>query len=141
MAKQNRESQKSPSSSTKKIAPKNAKPKNPAPPPVAASTPRGPKPGIRGAPGRVGPSTSGLSAAHTVLSSSKAPMNVRDLTETVLKRRLWSTSGRTPSATIAAAILREIKTKGNQSRFARAGRGLFEARRAGVPAAPTKKTR
>jgi hypothetical protein len=90
---------------------------------------------------REGPS--GLAAAHSVLLKAGKAMNVRDITDAVLSRKLWTTSGRTPSATIAAAIMREIKLKGDGSRFMRAGRGLFEARpsEAGQrPKAPSSKS-
>ena len=36
-----------------------------------------------------------------------------------------SPAGRTPSATLYSALLREITTKGPQSRFRKAGRGQF----------------
>ena len=74
------------------------------------------------------PRPSGLSSAHAVLLKSKRPMNVRELTDAMLKQKLWTTKGKTPSATIAAAIMREIAAKGKTSRFVKSGPGLFSAR-------------
>ncbi len=73
------------------------------------------------------PRASGLNAAAQVLAKSKGPMTCGDLTKRIMDLGLWKTGGKTPSATINAAILREIKAKGKDSRFKRAGRGLFAA--------------
>ncbi len=54
-------------------------------------------------------------------------MSCTDLTKRILDQGLWKTSGKTPAATINAAILREIKAKGSASRFRKTGRGLFAA--------------
>jgi hypothetical protein len=72
-------------------------------------------------------SRSGLDAALAVLAGARAPMNVQTITKEILARKLWTTAGKTPHATIAAAIMREIASKGTASRFVRAGRGLFAA--------------
>lgn len=73
-------------------------------------------------------SMSGLDAAHAVLTASKSPLTVGALTKAMLDRKLWTTEGKTPHATIAAAILREMRDKGSASRFTKVGRGLFAAR-------------
>lgn len=70
---------------------------------------------------------SGLDAAHTVLRKHGKPMNARDITKAVFAQGLWQTSGKTPWATIASAMLREIKAGKGDARFCRAGRGLFES--------------
>lgn len=71
--------------------------------------------------------TSGLDAAHLVLLETGKPMRCRDLVETMLGRGLWSTGGKTQAATIYAAILREIQTKGEVARFRKVARGEFVA--------------
>jgi hypothetical protein len=43
----------------------------------------------------------------------------------MLQQGYWATGGKTPAATINAAIAREIKTKGELSRFRKVQRGLF----------------
>jgi len=68
---------------------------------------------------------SGLDAAAQVLAEAKEPMRCKDMVETMIAKGLWSSSGKTPHATIYAAIIREIAGKGDQSRFKKTDRGLF----------------
>ncbi|MCB9843655.1 MAG: hypothetical protein H6812_10390 [Phycisphaeraceae bacterium] len=72
--------------------------------------------------GRVG----ALEGAYEVLKTATEPMSCKALVETMAQRNIWSSpSGKTPHATLYAAITREIADKGRLSRFAKAGRGLF----------------
>ncbi|MBI1373718.1 MAG: hypothetical protein GC159_13410 [Phycisphaera sp.] len=71
---------------------------------------------------------SGLDAAAQVLKDAKQPMRCKDIVETMLAKKLWKTDGKTPHATIYAAILREIQTKGADARFKKTDRGLFAFR-------------
>lgn len=71
------------------------------------------------------PKLSGLDAAAKILGESINPMSCPDLMKTMLERGLWSTTGKTPAATLHSALLREITDKGKQSRFTKVGRGLF----------------
>ena len=68
---------------------------------------------------------SGLDAAAQVLKDAGKPMHCKDIVETMLGKGLWKTGGKTPAATIYAAILREITAKGNAARFKKTDRGLF----------------
>jgi hypothetical protein len=52
-------------------------------------------------------------------------MRCGDMVEKMLATGLWKTGGKTPAATIYAAIIREISTKGTDSRFKKTDRGLF----------------
>ena len=52
-------------------------------------------------------------------------MRCGDMVEKMLSSGLWKTNGKTPAATIYAAIVREISTKGTASRFRKTDRGLF----------------
>lgn len=71
---------------------------------------------------------SALDAAFTLLSGSDSPMSAKDLVAAAAARGLWSSpGGKTPEATLYAAILREINAKGDKSRFKKAARGLFAA--------------
>ena len=54
-------------------------------------------------------------------------MRSADLAKQILDEGLWSTKGKTPAATLNAAIIREIRAKGKESRFRKTGRGLFAA--------------
>ena len=68
---------------------------------------------------------SGLAAAALVLAEANGPMRCGDMVEKMLATGLWKTGGKTPASTLHAALCREIATKGGESRFAKAGRGLF----------------
>ena len=68
---------------------------------------------------------SGLDAAFQVLSHTGEPMRCKDMVDKMLSTGLWKTEGKTPSATIYSAILREITVKGSDSRFKKTDRGLF----------------
>lgn len=67
-----------------------------------------------------------LDAAALVLAEAGKPMRSKDLITEMATRGLWSSpGGKTPEATLYAAIIREIGTKGTAARFARAGKGEF----------------
>jgi hypothetical protein len=53
-------------------------------------------------------------------------MNCKEMMETMLAKGLWQTGGKTPAATLASAIIREIATKGEKARFRKTGRGQFD---------------
>ena len=67
----------------------------------------------------------GLDAALQVLRDAGEPLSCKTMVERMLAQGLWQTNGKTPAATIYAAILREISTKGDASRFRKTGRGQF----------------
>lgn len=69
---------------------------------------------------------SGIDLAAKVLSSAKEPLNSKTIAERVLEAG-WSTSGKTPHATLYAAMIREIAAKGKDARFKKTDRGLFTA--------------
>jgi len=68
---------------------------------------------------------SGLDAAAKVLAEAGEPLNCKTIVERAIERGYWKTGGKTPAATVYAAILREIQKKGDASRFAKADRGMF----------------
>ena len=72
---------------------------------------------------------SGLDAAAKVLAEADpgAPgMSASEIVGQMLAKGLWQTKGKTPAATVYAAIIREIAKKGDKARFRKAGRGKFE---------------
>jgi hypothetical protein len=71
---------------------------------------------------------SGLDAAHKVLQESDAPLTAREIVDQAAANGYWNSNAATPQATIHAAMSREIKQKGDASRFKKAGRGKFGAR-------------
>jgi hypothetical protein len=69
-----------------------------------------------------------LDAAAQVLVEKKEPMTTKEMIEEMATKGLWSSpNGLTPAATLYSALLREIKTKGKESRFVKAARGKFAA--------------
>jgi HB1, ASXL, restriction endonuclease HTH domain len=67
-----------------------------------------------------------IDAAARVLAEAKEPMTTKAMIEQMAAKELWSSpNGQTPAATLYSAILREINTKGKESRFKKADRGLF----------------
>ena len=72
---------------------------------------------------------SGLDAAARVLAEAGGTMGSRQIVDVMLAKGLWKTSGKTPHATIYAAIIRDIQKKGSRSRFERVARGRFMLRK------------
>ena len=69
---------------------------------------------------------SALDAAFKVLVETGQPMNCQELIATMAAKGYWtSPNGKTPSATLYSAILKEVTTKGNEARFRKTARGKF----------------
>ena len=71
--------------------------------------------------------TSGLDAAAQVLAAAGKPMTTQEMVKAMFDQGLWSSSGKTPAATIYSAIIREIAAKGAAARFVKVDRGRFAA--------------
>jgi restriction system protein len=69
---------------------------------------------------------SGLDAAARVLEEAGQPMNAKAMVETMLAKGYWASGGKTPWATIYAAVIREVAAKGEKARFRKTARGMFE---------------
>ncbi|MGH2272684.1 winged helix-turn-helix domain-containing protein [Anaerohalosphaeraceae bacterium U12dextr] len=67
----------------------------------------------------------GLTAAANVLAEANEPLNCQEMVKRMLEKGLWKTEGKTPAATIYAAIIREIRDKGAKARFRKTERGKF----------------
>jgi len=73
---------------------------------------------------------SGLDAAAKVLVESKEPLTAQDIVKAMETKGFWkSPGGKTPHATIYAAMVREIKEKGKDARFKKVDLGMFAARK------------
>jgi HB1, ASXL, restriction endonuclease HTH domain len=73
--------------------------------------------------------TSALDAAARVLGEAGQPMNCQEMIAAMAAKGYWtSPAGKTPSATLYSAILRELKTKKSEARFRKTERGKFELR-------------
>jgi hypothetical protein len=71
-----------------------------------------------------------LDAAARVLGQTGQSMSCKDLITAMAANGYWqSPRGRTPAATLYAALLRELQTKGEQARFCKTSRGKFALRR------------
>ncbi|MEQ9616644.1 MAG: winged helix-turn-helix domain-containing protein [Phycisphaerales bacterium] len=69
-----------------------------------------------------------LDAAATVLKGAKQPMTAKAIVEAVTAKGLWkSPGGKTPHASLYAAMTREIAAKGKDARFRKVSRGQFTA--------------
>ncbi len=69
-----------------------------------------------------------LDVAVQILANATDPMGCKDIVEKAIAEGLWSTKGKTPHATLYAAITREIQAKGDDTRFEKVERGRFRAR-------------
>ena len=84
----------------------------------AAKAPKGAKP----------KRVSALDAAAQVLAKSEVPMRAKELIAAMDKHGLWSSpGGKTPHATLYAAMIREIAALGDKARFKKHERGVFVA--------------
>jgi hypothetical protein len=72
---------------------------------------------------------SALDAAAKVLRETGQPMSCPELIAHMAAKGYWSSpKGKTPSATLYAALAREIRLKGEAARFVQTGPGRFAAR-------------
>jgi len=69
-----------------------------------------------------------LEAAYRVLCEAKKPLSCQEIVDRAIKRKFWRSSGATPANTLNAALATEIKSKKENARFVKVGRGLFAAR-------------
>lgn len=69
---------------------------------------------------------SALDAAALLLKDAGQPMRAQELIAAMAEKGLWtSPAGKTPHATLYAALLREINAKGKEARFVKTDRGQF----------------
>jgi hypothetical protein len=69
---------------------------------------------------------SAIDAAAKVLVEDGGALNCQEMIDAMAAKGYWtSPGGKTPAATLYSAILRELQTKGNDSRFKKTERGKF----------------
>ena len=67
-----------------------------------------------------------LNAAAIVLEACEGPLSCKEILQQAIDAGIWQPRrGKTPANTLSAAIRREIKTKGDSSRFQLVERGKF----------------
>lgn len=69
-----------------------------------------------------------LDAAAKVLDAEGKSLRAGELTERMLVQGLWSSAGKTPTATVHAQLASDIKERGSESRFVRTALGTFGLR-------------
>lgn len=69
-----------------------------------------------------------LNAAYEILATSDKAMTTREIVSEAIRIGLWHGEGKTPHATLHAALSRDIKAYGKDSRFIKGARGKFAAR-------------
>jgi hypothetical protein len=95
---------------------------DPAAVPTPAATPERQTP----APPKPPKQMSALDAAAKVLAETGQPMSCPELIAAMAAQGYWSSPhGKTPAATLYAAMTREATTKGATSRFRKVGPGRF----------------
>jgi HB1/ASXL restriction endonuclease-like protein with HTH domain len=73
-----------------------------------------------------GKKLSALDAAAQVLAETGKPMACKEMIEAMAAKGYWSSpGGKTPASTLYSGILKEIATKGKESRFKKTDRGRF----------------
>jgi hypothetical protein len=103
----------------------------PVPPAAAATLPPSPETGAAQQPrdpqqARGEKRQSCLEAAAQVLRETRQPLSCPELIAAMAAQGSWtSPAGKTPAATLYAALLREIRTKKDQARFRKTGPGRF----------------
>ena len=68
-------------------------------------------------------------AAILVLEAAGRPLHVKEITESIVSKKLWETSGKTPEDSVSSTINEDIKKKGRNSPFARTAPATFELRK------------
>jgi hypothetical protein len=69
---------------------------------------------------------SALDAAAKILAEVGQPMSCKELIEAMAQEGYWSSpGGKTPASTLYSGIIKEIATKGKESRFQKTDRGRF----------------
>jgi len=69
-----------------------------------------------------------LPSPAQVIAAAKVPMRAKEMVTEMESKGLWkSPGGKTPEATLYAAIIREIAAKGDKARFKKHDKGVFVA--------------
>lgn len=75
-----------------------------------------------------------LDAARTILEQTGQPLHVRELTRRMLEQGLWTTTGKTPEASVYSKVWVSINNQGDASPFVQTAPATFALRPAAVPA-------
>lgn len=68
---------------------------------------------------------SGLDAAAKILKEAPEGLGTQEITARAMEAGFWKPKGKTPAATLASALIREVARKGEASRFRKTAPGKF----------------
>jgi hypothetical protein len=104
-----------------------APPQTPPTPATPAETDKSPQ-GRRSQKASAAQQLSALDAAAKVLAETGTALTCQELIQVMADKGYWtSPAGKTPAATLYAAILKELQTKGTEARFQKTAPGKFAA--------------
>jgi len=66
-----------------------------------------------------------LEAAYKILKKKRKPLHSKEILKIALKKGFIKTKGKTPEAMVNTVLLRNIKAKGNKSKFVKVGPSTF----------------
>ena len=93
---------------------------------AASKNPKKPKSKKKPETGAEAKKLSALDAAAKVLEETGQPMSTKEMIEAMAQKGYWSSpGGKTPASTLYSGILKEVATKGKESRFRKTDRGQF----------------
>ena len=64
-------------------------------------------------------------AINTVLTDSNVPLHYTEITDQIIDRNLYQTTGATPAASVGAYLSSEIKQNGLNSKYFRSSKGVY----------------
>jgi hypothetical protein len=77
-----------------------------------------------------------LDTIAIVLQKSGEPLHPKEITRRLLKQRLWATNSKAPEVSVQTTLNRDLRLRGMDSRFQRAGPALYALREWGLPTQP-----
>jgi hypothetical protein len=79
-----------------------------------------------------------LDTIAIVLQKSGEPLHPKEITRRLLRQRLWATNSKAPQVSVQTTLNRDLRLRGMDSRFRRAGPAVFGLREWGLPGQPSE---
>jgi hypothetical protein len=79
-----------------------------------------------------------LDTIAIVLQKSGEPLHPKEITRRLLRQRLWATNSKAPEVSVQTILNRDLRLRGMESRFQRAGPAVFALREWGLPSQPAE---
>jgi hypothetical protein len=77
-----------------------------------------------------------LDTIAIVLHKSGEPLHPKEITRRLLRQRLWATNSKAPQVSVQTSLNRDLRLRGMDSRFQRAGPAVYALREWGLPTQP-----